>query len=137
LRDTGIAISISPGETKAPNTIAVILNPDAGLGNQQEDVRRAVEAMQDQGMHMRLIRPAPEKPWKVQIDTLLAEKVDTRSRSGRRRSPRRSPLRFAAVPVSLPLLTHFESVVYQNESIALIQCSAILYKRIRILLERL
>jgi len=60
-----------------PNTIAVILNPDAGLGNQQEDVRRAVAAMQDQGMHMRLIRLAPDKPWKAQIDTLLAEDVDT------------------------------------------------------------
>ena len=57
------------------STIAVILNPDAGLGNQQEDVRRAVAAMQDQGMQMRLIRLAPEKPWKVQIDTLLAELV--------------------------------------------------------------
>ena len=60
-----------------PNTIAVILNPDAGLGNQQEDVRRAVAAMQDQGMKMRLIRLAPDKPWRVQIDTLLAEDVDT------------------------------------------------------------
>jgi YegS/Rv2252/BmrU family lipid kinase len=60
-----------------PSTIAVILNPDAGLGNQQEDVRRTVEAMQDQGMNMRLIRLAPDKPWKVQIDTLLAENVDT------------------------------------------------------------
>lgn len=65
-----------------PNTIAVILNPDAGLGNHQEDVRRAVEAMQDQGRHMRLIRLAPEKPWKVQIDTLLAEGVETMVAAG-------------------------------------------------------
>jgi diacylglycerol kinase family enzyme len=59
------------------STIAVIMNPDAGLGNQQEDVRRAVAAMQDQGLHRRLIRLVPEKPWKVQIDSLLAESVDT------------------------------------------------------------
>jgi YegS/Rv2252/BmrU family lipid kinase len=64
------------------STIAVILNPNAGLGNQQEDVRRAVAAMQYQGMNMRLIRLAPEKPWKVQIDTLLAEGVDTMVAAG-------------------------------------------------------
>jgi YegS/Rv2252/BmrU family lipid kinase len=59
------------------STMAVIFNQDAGLGNHHEDVPRAVKAMQHRGMNIRLIRLAPEKPWKEQIDTLLAEGVDT------------------------------------------------------------
>ena len=60
-----------------PNHIAVMFNQAAGLGKRREELRWAVESMQQRGVDIRLEPLRHDQPWQEQIEARLAEGIDT------------------------------------------------------------
>ncbi|MDH3605312.1 MAG: acylglycerol kinase family protein, partial [Candidatus Tectomicrobia bacterium] len=57
--------------------IVILYNPQAGLASSQDELHRAITAMKSQGTPIRLLSLPRDKPWRVQIESLLEDGMGT------------------------------------------------------------